>query len=73
MDIGTAKCNVVAVSLGYLIDTKDIPLPSGDLILQLEPGGAYKYLGISEADSLKHQQLKLILSSLHVPGGRYIT
>ena len=62
MDIGTAKCNVVAVSRGHISSTADIPLPSGDSIQQLEPGEAYKYLGILEADSIKHQQLKLILT-----------
>ena len=62
MDIGTAKCNVVAVSRGRLVDTEVISLPSGDCIQQLEPGGAYRYLGIIEADSFKHQQMKAILS-----------
>ena len=57
MDIGTAKCNVVAVSRGHIVNIEDIPLPSGDCILQLEPEGAYKYLGILEADTIKHQQL----------------
>ena len=61
MEIGTAKCNVVALSRGHLVNTEDIPLPSGESILQLEHGGAYKYLGILEADSIKHEQVKSIL------------
>ena len=58
MDIGTAKCSNVAVSRGQLVDTGNVPLPSGDSIQQLEVGEAYKYLRILEADSLKHQQMK---------------
>ena len=48
----SAKCSIVAVSQGQLVDTENVPLPSGDSIQQLEVGKAYKYLGILEADSL---------------------
>ena len=58
MDIGTAKCSIVAVSRGQLVDTENVPLPSGDSIQQLEVGEAFKYQGILEADSLNHQQIK---------------
>ena len=71
MDIGTAKCAVVAVSCGHLVDTEEISLPSGDCIQQLEPGGVYKYLGIIEADTLKHQQMKAILSKEYKRRVRY--
>ena len=37
-------------------------LSSGDLIAHLSPVSAYKYLGILEADSFKHQQMKDLLS-----------
>ena len=50
MDIDTAKCSIVTVSRGQLVDTGNVPLPSGDSIQQLEVGEAYKYLRILEAD-----------------------
>ena len=55
MTIGAAKCNIVAVSRGHLVESDSVALSSGDLIQSLSPEGVYKYLGIFEADSLKHQ------------------
>ena len=52
MDIGAAKCSVVAVLKGHLEEANDIRLSSRDLISHLSPTDAYKYLGILEADNL---------------------
>jgi len=62
MEIGAAKCSVVAIVKGHLAEVKDIVLSSGDLIAHLSPCGAYRYLGILEADNFKHQQVKDLLS-----------
>ena len=62
MEIGAAKCSVLAILRGKLAEVNDITLSSGDLIAHLSPVSAYKYLGILEADSFKHQQMKDLLS-----------
>jgi len=58
MSIGTAKCNSVAVSRGHLVEADSVVLSAGDLIQSLSPKGVCKYLGVLEADSLKHQKMK---------------
>ena len=62
MQIGAAKCSVVAILKGHLGEANDITLSSGDLITHLSPCSTYRYLGILEADNLKHQQMKDLLS-----------
>ena len=62
MDIGAAKCSVVAVFKGHVAEAIDIGLSSGDLICHLSPTDIYKYLGILEADNFQHQQMKDLLS-----------
>lgn len=39
MSIGAAKCNIVAVSRGHLVDSDSVSLSSGDLIHYLSPIG----------------------------------
>jgi len=36
MSLGAAKCNIVAVSRGHLVDSDSVSLSSGDFILPLE-------------------------------------
>jgi len=62
MDIGAAKCSVVAALKGHLAEAKDIGLSSRDLICHLSPTDTYKYLGILEANNFQHQQMKDLLS-----------
>jgi len=62
MSIGAAKCNIVAVSRGHLVDSDSVSLSSGDLIHYLSPIGVYKYLGILESDSFKQHQMKTLLT-----------
>lgn len=63
--IGTAKCNIVAVSRDHLVEADSVVLSSGDLIQSLSPNGVYKYLGILEADFLKPQEMKTLLTKEH--------
>ena len=62
MSIGAAKCNIVSVHKGHLVELDSVVLSSGDIIDALAPDGFYKYFGIFEADSFKHQQMKILLS-----------
>ena len=45
-----------------VMDSGDVPLPSGEVICQLLPSGVYKYLGIMECDTVKNQLMKSLLS-----------
>jgi len=62
MSLGVAKCNIVAVSRGHLVDSDSVSLSCGDLIHYLSPVGVYKYLGILESDSFKQHQMKTLLT-----------
>ena len=62
MEIGAAKCSVVVILKSHLAEANDLTLSSGDLITHLSPCSTYRYLGILEADNLKHQQMKDLLS-----------
>ena len=53
MSIGAAKCNIVAVSKGHLVESDSVVLSSGDVIQSLSPTSFYKYLGVLESDSFK--------------------
>ena len=62
MELGASKCNIVVISRGRLVQSDGIVLSSGELIHYLSSAGVYKYLGVIEADSIKHQQMKCMLS-----------
>ena len=62
MDIGTSKCIVVSISKGKVVDSGDILLQSGEVISQLSPSEAYKYLGIMECNTVKNQLMKTRLT-----------
>ena len=63
MSIGSAKCNIVAVSKGHLVESDNVVvLSSGDIIQSLSPTSFYKYLGVLESDCFKQQQMKNILT-----------
>ena len=51
----------MAISRGRLVQSDGIVLSSGELIQYLSPAGVYKYLGVIEVDSIKHQQMKCML------------
>ena len=38
-----------------------IDLPLGETIKSLKKDGAYKYLGVSEADNIKHNKAKKVI------------
>ena len=57
MEIGAAKCSVMAILKGHLTEANVITLSSNDLIAHLPLVGAYKYLGILLANNFKHQQM----------------
>ena len=40
------------------MESSGIDLPLGEIIKSLEEDGAYKYLGVLEADNIKHNKIK---------------
>jgi len=63
MSFGLDKCSTTCVVRGKLGDSKDVSLPSGDVICSLSCGGAYRYLGILESNDFHYSSMKSILSS----------
>ena len=61
MQIGDDKCNIVAMARGHVIQFDGVVLSSRGLIQSLSPVDVCKYLGILEADTIKHQQMKNML------------
>ena len=62
MQIGANKCNVVSMNRGRLTHSDGVMLSSGDLIQSLSPVDVYKYLGVLEADNIKHNLMKDMLT-----------
>ena len=58
MSFGLSKCNCISLYRGKLVETSDVPLPSGEFIQQLAPDSVYQYLGVFQADNFKTQMMK---------------
>ena len=58
MDFGIEKCAALSIKRGGRVESSGIHLPSGETIKSLEEDGAYKYLGVLEADNIKHNKIK---------------
>ena len=53
MQFGIDKCAVLVMKRGKLVLCDGIEMPDGNIIREVEETG-YKYLGVLEADHLKH-------------------
>jgi len=62
MEIGADKCNIVSIYRVNLKQFNGIGFSRSNLIYHLSPVRVYKYLGIVEVDSVKHQQIKSMLT-----------
>lgn len=58
MSFGIDKCCVPSLHRGRLVESHNAILPSGDSICSLRTEESYRYLGILESDSIKHQTMK---------------
>ena len=58
MEFGSEKCAMLVMKSGKRQTTDGIELPNQDKIRTLGENGAYKYLGILEADTIKQMQMK---------------
>ncbi|XP_063952186.1 uncharacterized protein LOC135153479 [Lytechinus pictus] len=58
MQFGLDKCAMITLMRGKPANDNNFQMPNGEEIRSIESGGSYKYLGILEADQLKHQEMK---------------
>ena len=54
MEFGLPKCGVLIMKRGKVVKSEGISMPDGKMMKNIEEGG-YKYLGILEADGVKHR------------------
>ena len=57
MEFGLSKCDVLNMKKGKLVESDGLCMPDGTIMRNIEEGG-YKYLGILEADGIKHDKMK---------------
>ena len=58
MEFGLDKCATITLRRGKLEKDSSVQLPDGQEIQQLEESEEYKYLGVLEADDIKHEKMK---------------
>ena len=57
MEFRLPKCAVLIMKRGKVVKSEGISMPDGKMMKNIEEGG-YKYLGILEADGVKHEEMK---------------
>ena len=57
MEFRLPKCGMLIMKRGKLVKSEGISMPDGKMMRNIEEGG-YKYLGILEADGVKHEEMK---------------
>ena len=57
MEFRLPKCAVLIMKRGKVVKSEGISMPDGKMMKNIEQGG-YKYLGILEANGVKHEEMK---------------
>ena len=57
MEFGLSKYAVLIMKRGKVVESDGLCIPDGTMMRNIEKGG-YKYLGILEADGIKHDEMK---------------
>ena len=57
MEFGLPKCRVLIMKRGKVVKSEGISMLDRKVIKNIEEDG-YKYLGILEADGVKHEEMK---------------
>ena len=58
MEFGLSKCAVLIMKRGKIVTREGIDMPNGKMMKCIGEGSGYKYLGILEADGIKHEKMK---------------
>ena len=59
MEFGIKKCAMLVMEKGMIVKSVGTELPDGKVIMSLQEGEIYKYLGILETDKFLEEKLKL--------------
>ena len=65
MEFGLPKCGVLIMKRGRVVKNEGISMSDGKMMKNIEEGG-YKYLGILEADGVKHKEMKNQIKKEHI-------
>ena len=65
MEFGLPKCGVLIMKRGRVVKNEGISMSDGKMMKNIEEGG-YKYLGILEADGVKHKEMKDQIKKEHM-------
>ena len=58
MEFGVEKCAVLAMEKGKMTNSNEIALLNKTTMKGMKKGGSYKYLGVIQADGMKHHEMK---------------
>ena len=58
MEFGIEKCAMLVLKRGQVATSNGIKLPDESVIKSVKGGESYKYLGMLQADQIKHQEMK---------------
>ena len=58
MEFGIEKCAMLVLTRGQVATSYGIKLPDESVIKSVKDGESYKYLGMLQADQIKHQEMK---------------
>ena len=58
MQFGIDKCAMLVMKKGKIVKSDGIQLPNGKVVISLEEGESYKYLGVLEADEVMVNEMK---------------
>ena len=58
MELGLEKCTVLTMKKGKMANSDGIALPNKTTMKGLKEGDRYKYLGLTQADGMKHHEMK---------------
>ena len=65
MEFGVSKCGVLTMKRGKVVKSDRLCMPDGTMMRNIEEG-EYKYLGILEADGIKHDEMKEQLKTEYI-------
>ena len=65
LELGLSKCDVLIMKRGNVDESDGLCMPDVTMMRNIEEGG-YKYLGILEADGIKHDEMKKQLKKEYI-------
>ena len=66
MEFGIEKCTMLVMEKGKIVKSVGMELPDGKVIMLLQEGESYKYLGILEVDKFLEEKTKLNVSKEYI-------